>query len=125
VFEHAIDVQVRGCVLQEEEGFSVHVGATRDGRYVTLTAASKTATEVHLMDTRCADSAPVLVHRRTAGVHHAPQALWPVRMHCIVITASSAVCWVTSHWLRPACVWHPVLNSRPRGNNLSTQACGM
>lgn len=55
-------------LLQEEEGFSVHVGATRDSKYLTITAASKKCTEVHVMDADCAESAPVLVHRRTPGM---------------------------------------------------------
>lgn len=57
-----------GCSgVQEEEGFSVHVSATRDARYLTITAMSKTSTEVHTMDASDPSAAPALVHRRTAG----------------------------------------------------------
>eukprot|EP00892_Ulva_mutabilis_P003538 jgi/Ulvmu1/1556/UM110_0019.1 len=53
---------------EEEEAFSVHVSATRDARYVTITAMSKTATEVHTMDAADPAAAPTLVHRRTQGL---------------------------------------------------------
>jgi hypothetical protein len=63
---------VVAVLLQEEEGFSVHVGATRDAKYLTITAASKTCTEVHVMDAACVESGPVLVHRRCPGALSPP-----------------------------------------------------
>jgi protease II len=74
------------CVLmQEEEGFSVHVGATRDARYLTITAASKTCTEVHIMDAGCPESGPVLVHRRTPGMRPPPTARTYFAVTCGII----------------------------------------
>ena len=58
--------------MQEEEGFSVHVSATRDGRYLTITAMSKTSTEVHTMPAADPAAAPSLVLRRTPGALPTP-----------------------------------------------------
>lgn len=55
--------------MQEYEGYHVHVGLTSDSRFVTITALSKTSTEVHLLDARKPDSAPQLVHERMPGAH--------------------------------------------------------
>jgi hypothetical protein len=58
---------IRNTVLQEMEGFHVHVGQTSDGQHITITAMSKSSTEVHLLDAAQPDSAPQLVHERLPG----------------------------------------------------------
>lgn len=58
--------------LQEAEGWHVSLTKTSDGRYLAITALSKSSTEVHLLDAARPDSAPQCVHDRVPGARLAP-----------------------------------------------------
>jgi hypothetical protein len=60
-------LNAREARAQEFEGFHVHVGLTSDSRYITITALSKSSTEVYLLDAHNPDSGPQLVHERMPG----------------------------------------------------------